>query len=84
MSERTFVLQVTQTRSAEITISEDDARRLFPEVRWNETDVSHAGDMEDSLDGGGNIPVELDQQLESKLNSSDDIGVDATFTLWEV
>ena len=54
---RTFVIQETTVTVVERVIDEEQARFLFPFVRWDEEDVSHAGDMEDESQGPAGLPA---------------------------
>ena len=47
MSERTFKVTMKREQWAEVTLTEDEARELFPEAGWDLTETSHAGNMED-------------------------------------
>lgn len=56
MSDRTFIVKVTEEKVTKYRLTLAEAMTLFPEIRWNEEDVSHAGDMEDEVLGGAGLP----------------------------
>ena len=49
MSQRTFKISRTRTVVQEIDIPLEKAKEWFPDVQWDNPDVSHAGEAEDHL-----------------------------------
>jgi hypothetical protein len=60
---RTFTICKTEKVVRSITLTEAEMREVFPNVRWDEGDVSHAGDAEDSLGEGGPSDPEIQERL---------------------
>lgn len=78
MSNRKFVIQRTVTTVEQITIDLDTAIRLFGEdVDFTDTDISHAGSMEDTLHADEFHPaiVELAPKMREETQEATDIRV---------
>ena len=74
---RTFVVKVTEEKVTQYRLTLAEAMTLFPEVRWDEEDVSHAGDMEDETYANAALPPGF------KELDADDTDESIDYRIWE-
>lgn len=74
---RTFIVRVTEEKVTKYRLTLDEAMTLFPEVRWDEEDVSHAADMEDETYANAALPPGF------KELDADDTDESIGYRIWE-